>query len=122
MIDVVDRANILAQFEQVLDGRVKVVGIEGALIETRRFLVLKQLDVELQPAHAREVILPRIEEHALEQCRRRVQRRRITGTQFAINLDQSFRWTGDRIAPQRLADHRAHVVALREEHAHLDHA
>ena len=66
VIDVIHRADVLAQLEQVLDGRVKVVGIKRPLFQARRLLVLKQLDVELQPAHARKVILARIEEHALE--------------------------------------------------------
>ena len=92
VIDVVYRADVLAQLEQVLDGRVEVGGIKRALFQARRLLVLEQLDVELQPAHAREIVLARIEEHALEQCRRRVERRRIAGAQLAINLDQRFRW------------------------------
>ena len=122
VIDVVNRADILAQFQQVLDRRVKIVRIKRALIEAGRFLILKQLDVELEPAHAREIVLARIEEHALEQRRRRIQRRRIARAQLAVDFNQGFRRTGDRIAPQRLADHRAHVVALGEEYAQLDHA
>ena len=122
VIDVIHRADVLAQLEQVLDRCVKVRRIKGALFEARCILVFEQLDVELQPAHAREVIFARIEEHALEQRRRRVQRRRITRPQFAINFDQSFRRSSDRIAAQGLADHRAHVVALGEEHAQFDHA
>ncbi len=122
VIDVVHCADVLAQLEQILDRRVKIRGIKGALFQARRILVFEQLDVELQPSHAREVILARIEEHALEQRRSCVQRRRIARPQFAINFDQSFRWTDNGIAAQGLADYRAHVVALREEHAQLDHA
>jgi hypothetical protein len=87
VIDVVDRADVLAQLEQVADGRVEIFRIERALIQAGRILVLKQLDVELQPAHAREVILPRVKEHAVEQRRRRVERRRISRPQLAVDLD-----------------------------------
>ena len=83
------------------------------------FLVLVQLDVELQAAHAREVILARVEEHAVEQRRRGVERRRIAGTQLAVDLDQRFLRSLDRIALQGLADDRAHVVALGEEQRHF---
>ena len=58
----------------------------------------------------------------MEQCRRRVERRRIAGTQLAVDFDQRFLRRLHRIALQGLADHRAHVVALREKQAHLDHA
>ena len=50
--------------------------------------VVVQLDVELHAAHAREVVLARVEEHALEQLRGGVQRRRIAGTQLAVDFDQ----------------------------------
>ena len=52
MIDVVHRADILAQFQQVTNRPIEIVRIERALIEIRRILVFEQLDVELQPAHA----------------------------------------------------------------------
>jgi hypothetical protein len=43
VIDVVDRADVLAQLQQVLDGRVEIVGIERALFEAGRVLVLNSL-------------------------------------------------------------------------------
>ena len=70
----------------------------------------------------REVVLARIEEHAVEQRRRRVERRRIAGTQLAVDLDQRFLRRLHRIALQGLADDRAHVVALGEEQRHFDDA
>ena len=88
----------------------------------RGVLVLEQLDVELHAADAREIVLARIEEHAVEQGGRRVQRRRIAGTQLAVDFDQRFVRRLHRIALQGLADHGAHVVALGEEHVELDHA
>ena len=85
-------------------------------------MVLEQLDVELQPAHAREIIFARIEEHAVEQRGGRIQCRRIAGTQLAVDFDQRFLRRLDRIALQGLADHRAHIVAFREEQVDLDYA
>src|SRR5579864_8694263 len=122
VIDVVDRADVLTQLQQVRDGCVEIVRIEGALVETGGFLVLEQFDVELQTAHAGKVILARVEEHAVEQRRGRIERRRIAGTQLAVDFDQRFLRRLHRIALQGLADHRAHIVALGEEQAHLDHA
>ena len=122
MIDVVHRADILAQLEQVADGTVEIVRIESALVETGGVLVFEQLDVELQAAHLREVVLARIEKHAMEQRRCRVQRRWIAGAQFAVDFDQRFLWSFYRIALEGLTDDGTNVVALGEEQAHLHHA
>ena len=81
----------------------------------RRILALVELDVELQPAHAREVVLARVEEHALEQRGRRVQRRRIARPQLAVDLDQRLFRLVDRVALERVGDDVAHVVAIGEE-------
>ena len=115
VIDVVHRADVLAQLEQVADGSVEVFRLQRAVVEVGRVFALEQLDVELQAAHPREVVLPRIEEHSVEQRSRGVERRRIARTQLAVDLDQRFLRRLDRIAAQRLADDRAHVVALGEE-------
>src|SRR5208283_4274972 len=122
VIDVVNGSDVLSQLEQVLDGCVEIVGIERALLEAGRFLVLEQLDVEFQAAYAREIVFARVEEHALEQCGCRIERGRIAGAELAVDLDQRFRRSRDRIAAQRLADDRAHVVALGEENIHFNDA
>ena len=122
VIDVVHRADVLAQLQQVTNGAVEIFRLERAVVELRGVLVLEQLDVELQPAHPREIVLAGIEEHAVEQGGRRVQRRRIAGTQLAIDLDQRFLRRLHRIALQSLADDRAYVVALGEEQIDFDHA
>src|SRR5579859_2783076 len=119
VINVVHRANALAQLQQITDGRVEVFRIKRALVEVRGFVLVIQLDVELQAAHAAEVVLARVEEHAVEQRRRRVQRRRIAGAQLAVDLDQRLLRRLYGIAAQRRADHVAHVVALREEDVHV---
>src|SRR5262249_16657211 len=115
-------AEVLAKLQQVADCRVEVLGFEGAVVEIGRILVLKKLDVELQPAYARKVILARVEEHSVEESRRGVKRRRISGTEFAVDFDQGFLRSLHRITLQRLADDCSNVVALGEEHAQLDNS
>ncbi len=58
----------------------------------------------------------------MEERRRGIEGRGIAGTQLAVDFDQGLLWGLDRIALQRLADHRAYVIALREEQVHLNHA
>ena len=65
VIDVVDLTDVLAQLQQVADDGIEVVPFENAALQRRRQI---QLDVELEPADLREVVLPRIEEHAFEQA------------------------------------------------------
>src|SRR5581483_5575474 len=122
VIDIVDGADGLTQLQQIADGRVKIVGLQRAVLEVRAVLAIEQLDVELQPAHAREIVLPRIEEHAVEERGRGVERRRIAGTQLAVDLDQRFLRRLHRIAAQGGADHRPYIVALGEEQVQLGNA
>src|SRR5207245_8967354 len=105
VIDVVHRADVLAQLQQVPDGAVKIVWIKRTLIKTGRILIFEQLDVEFQTPDAGEVVLAGIEEHAMKQGCRRVQRRRITGPQLAVNLVYDFLWSLHEIAAPRLDDH-----------------
>src|SRR5208283_5956516 len=94
---------------------VKVIRFQRAMVEAGGVFPVKQLDIDLQAAHPREVVLPGIEEHPVEERGRGVERRWIARTQLAVDLDQRFLRCLDRIAAQSLADHRAYVVALREE-------
>ena len=100
VIDVVHRADALAQLQQVLDGGDEILWIEHALVERGRVRVVVQLDVELHAADAREVVLARVEEHALEQLGGGVERRRIAGTQLAVDFDQRFVLRLDRVLAQ----------------------
>ena len=88
VIDIVHRADSAAQLQQVLDGVDEIALIERALVERRFVDLVVQLDVELHAAHARKVVLARVEEHALEELGGGVERRRIAGTQLAVNLEQ----------------------------------
>ena len=112
VIDVVQRADVLAQLHQVADGRDEVGGIQRARVE-RRFEA--ELDVEFQAAHAAEIVLARVEEHAVEQRGGGFERRRIAGAQLAVNFDQRFARGLDRVLIERAGKHHADVVAIREE-------
>ncbi len=115
MIDVIDGADVLAQLEQVADGAVEVLGGQRALVEAGGVLVLVELDVELEAADAREVVLARIEEHAFEERSRGVERRWVAGTQLAVDLDERFLGLAHGVAAEGVGDDVAHVVALGEE-------
>ena len=78
-------------------------------------LVLVELDVELEAADAREVVLARIEEHAFEERGRGVERRWVAGTQLAVDLDERFLGLAHGVAAEGVGDDVAHVVALGEE-------
>src|SRR5215467_13633549 len=61
--------------------------------------VVPKLDIELQPAYAREIVLTRIEKHAVEERACRLKRGRVAWTHLAIQLDESFLRRLQRIAP-----------------------
>src|SRR5579883_1123488 len=112
VVDVVDDADVLAQLEQILDGRDEVRRIERSIIERR---VQPHLDIELEAADAAEIVLPRIEEHPAEEVRGGFERRRIAGAQFAVDFDQRFFRGANRVLIERARKHHADVVPLREE-------
>ena len=116
VIDIVDGADAAAQLQQVLDGVDEVLLIERPLVERRGVDFVVQLDVELHAAHARKVVLARVEEHALEQLCGRVERRRIARTQLAVDFEQRVVLALHRIFAQRDRNHVAHFVALGEKH------
>ena len=115
VIDVVDRADTLAQLEQVLDGGLEIFRIQGALVEGGGIAAVVQLDVELHAAHAGEIVLARVEEHALEELGGGIHGGRIAGAQLAVNFDQRVALFLDGILADGGGDHGADVVALGEE-------
>ncbi len=90
--------------------------IERALVERRFVDLVVQLDVELHAAHAREVVLARVEEHALEQLGGGIERGRIAGTQLAVDLEQRVVLALHRVFPEGDGNHVAGIVAIGEEH------
>src|ERR1700730_3278649 len=119
MIDVVNHADVLAQLEEILDGRHKVRRIQGAVVERR---VQTHLDVELQAAHTAEIVFARIEKHSAAKIGGRFERRGVAWTQLAINLDQSFFRGADGVLVQSTGKDQSDVVALREENIHFSDA
>ena len=98
MIDVVHRADALAQLQQVADGGAEIFRIERALVEAAVAIgLVVQLDVELHAAHAREIVLARVEEHALEKLGGGIEGGRIARTQLAVDFDQRFVLRLDRV-------------------------
>ena len=122
MVDVVSLINrtllfvdgILAHLQDVRDDLEEVFGRQQRIVYTTH-LRLAHLDVEFQTAHAREVELARIEEHAFQQTIGSLHGRRIAWTHLAIDFEQGIDWLADRVFLQSLRDDNAHVVSLREE-------
>ncbi len=72
VIDIVHHADVLAQLEQVANRSVEVFRCQRTVVEALSRLILVQLNIELQAADPRKIILAGIEEHAFEQRRRGV--------------------------------------------------
>ncbi len=105
VIDVIDHADALAQLQQVADRVVEIFRMQDArivvravgLLADRRLGRIVDLDRELHAADAREIVLARIEEHAVEQLGRGIDGRRIARAQLAVDFDQRFFAGLDRI-------------------------
>ena len=69
-----------------------------------------------------EIVLARVEEHAVEERRGRFERRRIARTQLAVDFDQRFLGRADRVLFERARNDDAHVVAIREADIHFGDA
>ncbi len=130
VVDIVHRkAADAPQLEQVADHVVEILGVQDLAVQRMPVLVLRvrspgrrrvfgvvvDLDVELHAAHAREIVFARVEEHALEQLRGRVQRGRVARTQLAVDLQQRVVLRLHRVLLERRRDHGSRVVPLREE-------
>src|SRR5439155_9079317 len=84
VVDVIDAPGVLAQAEQIVDDDEEILR-RHRLLRDRRVEV--ELDVELEATDAGEVVLARVEEHALEQRLRRLQRRGIARPHAPVDLD-----------------------------------
>src|SRR6185436_18909753 len=87
----------LAQPQQVLDHQDEVRAREDPPIQAG---VRAELRVELQPADARDVVTPRVLEHALEERLGRLPRGRVARAHPLVDLEQSLLL---RVAPLVLA-------------------
>ena len=101
VIDVVERAFAPTEIDQVFDRGDEILVGQDALAEID---VDAELLVDLVASNATEIVFLRIEEEPLEQGARVRNRRRIAGTQLAIDVLERFFLVVRRILLQRLDD------------------
>src|SRR6185295_8027459 len=106
---------VLAHLQDVRHDLVEVSRREQRIVDAVA-LRLAHLDVELQPSDAREVKLPRVEEHRFEQAISSLYGRRVARTHLAINLEQRIDRLGDDVFLQGQREHWSNVVSFRKEH------
>ena len=116
VIDVVHRADALAQLQQVLDGVDEVLldracACRAALRPRLSYSLMLNF---MRPTREKSY-LRGVEEHALEQLGGGIEGRRIAGTQLAVDLEQRVVLRLDRIFAQGGGDDVADIVALGEE-------
>src|SRR5262249_1353969 len=112
VIDVVNRTDVFAKFQQVADDRDVVIGAQQLFVEIR---LQVQSGIQFQAADAGEIVLLPIEEHVFEKCPRSLRGRRITGTQSAINFLVSFVCVLDRVFSKRVAQNRTDFRSFRKK-------
>ncbi len=113
VVDVVHVLRVAAQLQEEADHRHDVLEVDDLLGERRP---QAELGVELEPAHPREVVLLRVQEHPLEEVAGGVEGRRVAGAHPPVDLDQRLLGALDRVLLDRHREHRLDVVALGEEH------
>ncbi len=105
VVDVVHLPDVLPELQEVVDDDVEVLGRQRLLVEARREA---RPDVELEAADAREVVLPRVEEHPDEEVLRALVGRRVAGAHPLVDLEQRLALRLDVVLPegrdQRVAD------------------
>ena len=116
MIDVIHVRRIAPQLQQVANHFVEVPRAEHFLVERG---VESELRVQLQPSHAREVVLLRVEEHAFEQRAGTLLGRRVARPQAPVDLDERFLRGADQVFLQRRRQPVAQFVAFGEENLDL---
>src|SRR6267378_2418986 len=116
MIDIVGLIlrRVLAHLQHVRNHLVKVFRRQQRIVYTIA-LRFAHLDVELQPAHAGEIKLARIEEHRFEQLVGSLNSWRIAGTHLPVNFQKRIDRFGDDILLQRLRENGTDIIALREK-------
>ena len=112
VVDVVGLADVPLELEEVLDHDVEVLGREGLLVERRREA---RADVELEAADAREVVLPRVEEHAREEVLRALVRRRVAGTHALVDLEERLALRLDAVLAEGRDERLADRLPVRED-------
>src|SRR5581483_8823344 len=116
VVDVVDLAVAVLELDQVADDLEDVLAPERALIERH---VELQLEVELEPPDAREVVALGVEEEVVEERGRGLRGRRIAGTEAAVDLEDRVLGARDLVLEERVAERRSDVGVVEEEHLEL---
>ncbi len=112
VVDVVHVCRARAELQHEGDDRGDVVLVEDLLGEGRR---APQLGVELEPAHPREVVLLRVQEHPLEEVARGVEGGGIARPHAPVDLDQGLLGALDGVLLDGQGHHGPDVVPVREE-------
>ena len=112
MIDVVDLALAVAQIDKRLHDREDVLAAKHA---HRIGRVELETHVHLDATNRRKIEPLRIEEQALEQRRRRLDRRRLAGTHHPVDVHQRFLLIGILVDVERIADERADIDVVNVE-------
>ena len=110
VIDVVDLLvpSVVLQVDQVLTAAGCPPDAVGSVVcESERSEVRQrrtQLVVDLETPHLREVVALGVEEQVVEEIRRRVVGRRVTGAQAPVDLDDRLLLGGDLVHEQRVTE------------------
>ena len=106
MVDVVDLASAVAQIDERLDDREDVLAAKHAHGIGR---VELEAHVHLHAADGREVVALAVEEQAVEQRGRRLDRRRLARAHDPVDVHQRFLLIGVLVDVERVADERADI-------------
>ena len=113
VVDVVDLTVAVLQLDQVAHDLEDVLAAERALVEGH---VQLELVVQLETADARQVVALGIEEEVVEEGGGGLGRRRIARTEAAVDLEDRLLRVADLVLQQRVAERRADVRVVEEEH------
>src|SRR6266545_6624988 len=112
VVDVVHVRGAPAQLQHEGDDRGDVVQVQDLLGEGG---VAPQLGVELEPAHPREVVFLRVQEHPFEEVAGGVEGRRVSRPHAPVDLDEGLLGALDGVLLDGEGHHGPDVVPLGEE-------
>src|SRR5262249_45401608 len=116
VVDVVDLAVAVLQLDQVADDLEDVLAPERSLVERDADL---ELVVQLEATDTGEVVALGVEEEVVEERGRGLGRRRIAGTEPAVDLEDRVLGLLDLVLEQRVPQRRTDVHVLEEQHLEL---
>src|SRR5690349_8567389 len=116
MVDIIDLPVAVLEFDQVADDFENVLAPKRPLLEWN---VKLELMVELEPPHFRKIVTLRIEEKIVEERGRRLQRRRVAGTQTPVDFERRLFGRVEFVLREREPERTASGLVLRVEHFDL---